>query len=773
MKRVLALILCLVLCLSLLPAAAAEDIVIIDTEEDPITIIEPKAPAEPEIAPAPAERNDFGEVAEGKCGDDMTWTLYDNGQLLIAGTGEMWGFPDEEPDYEAYADQVIFLDVREGVTSIGSWAFDENYVNLTKVAFPSTLKEIGNASFQGSGLVEVSFPEALETIVGWAFEDCGALKRIAFHGNAPDLNFSCFNGVTATVLYPADNQSWTAAKIQDYYSNHHINGSAENPASGTLNWKPVQFCGDFAYWMLSGGTLTISGTGSAWFAEDETSLFLPYYNQIEKAVVEEGITQLGNYIFQGLTKLKTVSLPETLRRIMSGAFAESGLTLVTIPASVTEIWYEAFRDCSSLKTVRFLGHAPEILMGCFEGVTATVYYPGDDKTWTNDKIQDYYDSCQIVGDPGEDHLTWVAVTAPKITTQPKSQSAATDATATFSVAASGGDLSYQWQYKKSASDSWHNSGLSSAKTATLKIKATNSVNGYQYHCVVTNAAGTTTSSAATLTVGTKPTITTQPKSVTAPKDTTVKFTVTATGATSYQWQYKKPASDTWYVSGSTGCKTAELTLTATEARSGFRFRCKVTNAAGSTYSDEVTLTVVTKPTISTQPKSVTAAAGSTASFTVSASGGGLSYQWQYKKNASDSWHNSSLSSAKTATLKIKATSSVDGYQYRCKVTNGAGSVYTEPATLTVNTGITAQPQSVTASVGETVSFTVEAEGATSYQWQCRTSASGSWFNSGLSTAKEPTLKIKATASVNGYQYRCKITNASGTVYTDVATLTVE
>ena len=47
MKRLLALLLCLVLCLSLIPAAAAEDIEIIDIEEEePITVVEPEEPAE-------------------------------------------------------------------------------------------------------------------------------------------------------------------------------------------------------------------------------------------------------------------------------------------------------------------------------------------------------------------------------------------------------------------------------------------------------------------------------------------------------------------------------------------------------------------------------------------------------------------------------------------------------------------------------------------------------------------------------------------------------
>lgn len=84
--------------------------------------------------------------------------------------------------------------------------------------------------------------------------------------------------------------------------------------------------------------------------------------------------------------------------------------------------------------------------------------------------------------------------------------------------------------------------------------------------------------------------------------------------------------------------------------------------------------------------------------------------------------------------------------------------------------ITTQPASQTAYADTTVHFTVKADGATSYQWQYRTSASGSWNKSKLSGCTTATLSVTATGARNGYQYRCKITNSAGTVNTNAATL---
>ena len=73
---------------------------------------------------------------------------------------------------------------------------------------------------------------------------------------------------------------------------------------------------------------------------------------------------------------------------------------------------------------------------------------------------------------------------------------------------------------------------------------------------------------------------------------------------------------------------------------------------------------------------------------------------------------------KTATLTVVSSATRDGYQYRCKVTDGEGNVnYSDSATLRVTTFKT-QPASYIGSEGEMVSFTVEATGeGLTYQGQ--------------------------------------------------------
>src|SRR5439155_10324351 len=107
----------------------------------------------------------------------------------------------------------------------------------------------------------------------------------------------------------------------------------------------------------------------------------------------------------------------------------------------------------------------------------------------------------------------------------------------------------------------------------------------------------------------------------------------------------------------------------------------VTNTAGSVTSNPATLTVnpaPVPPTITTQPASQTVTAGQTATFSVAATGTApLNYQWQKNGVA--------ISGATTVTYTTPPTTTADsGAQFTVVVTNGAGSVTSNPATLTVN-----------------------------------------------------------------------------------------
>ena len=314
-----------------------------------------------------------------------------------------------------------------------------------------------------------------------------------------------------------------------------------------------------------------------------------------------------------------------------------------------------------------------------------------------------------------------------ITTQPQSATVCIGSTTTFTVAASGSSLSYQWQYSTDGGSTWSSvSGGSGGTTASYKTSsATTGMNNYQYRVVITKSGCSqgTTSNAATLTVN--PTITTQPQSATVCVGSTATFIVVASGSSlSYQWQYY--SSSTWVsvTDGSGGTTSSYTTSSATTGMNGRQYRVVVTGGSCSTKatSSTVTLTVNSPPTITTQPASQPVCVGSTATFTVVASGSSLTYQWQYSTDGGSTWSSVSGGSGGTTSsyTTSSATTGMSNYQYRVVVNSGSCQVTSNAATLTVNSPptITTQPTSQPVCVGSTATFTVVASGSSlTYQWQ--------------------------------------------------------
>jgi hypothetical protein len=174
-----------------------------------------------------------------------------------------------------------------------------------------------------------------------------------------------------------------------------------------------------------------------------------------------------------------------------------------------------------------------------------------------------------------------------------------------------------------------------------------------------------------------PSITAQPANQTVNAGQVATFSITANGTgLSYQW-YKNGTAISGAISVS---YTTPATVTADN---GSAFYCLVSNAGGSITSSNVTLTVktvVSPPAITSQPANQTVTAGQTATFSISASGTGLLYNWYKNGNA--------IGGANLASYTTPAATTIDrGSAFYCVVSNAGGSVTSNSAILTVNSQV--------------------------------------------------------------------------------------
>jgi len=179
------------------------------------------------------------------------------------------------------------------------------------------------------------------------------------------------------------------------------------------------------------------------------------------------------------------------------------------------------------------------------------------------------------------------------------------------------------------------------------------------------------------------------------------------------------------------------------------------------------------PTITQQPAPQNVCAGSTANFSVTATGEGtLTYQWQ--QDGVDLYDGGNISGATTSALQVSNCQSADEADYRCVVTDNNGSTNSDAAALTLKaaTAITSDPSNQQVSAGGTAQFTVTATGAgtITYQWQ---KDSVDLTDGGdISGATTDTLQIANCESADEGYYRCVVTADCGSDTSNSATLTI-
>ena len=382
-------------------------------------------------------------------------------------------------------------------------------------------------------------------------------------------------------------------------------------------------------------------------------------------------------------------------------------------------------------------------------------------------------------------------TTASITTQPTNAGSCVGGTATFTIAAQGTGLVYQWQINTGSG--WSNlsndATYNGVTTATMTVSNVNAgMAGHQFRCVLSNTCTVSlTSDAGSLSIGTASSITSQPQPVTGCDGGTASFVLGATGSGNiYQWQLNTPSGWVNITNGGvySGATTATLTLTnITMVLNGYEFRCLLSNAGcpSVTASSAAILTVQALPSITGQPVSSTVCLGSGTSYSVTAQGTALTYQWQ--SNNGTGWTNLSNGAVYTGatglTLTISNTTlAMNGTQFRC-VVNGVcpPALISDAATLTVHAPATvsASPTDQEVCSGSAVTFTVSGTSVPTlnYQWQVSTNGGASWTDiSGANAASYTISNVPMSATAS--RYRCLLSNATcpAQVASTAAVLTV-
>ncbi len=332
-------------------------------------------------------------IDSGECGDNLTWTLDNDGTLTIDGTGDMWDYiPDSWHDSGIFVKTVI---IKDGVTSIGYAAFSEyefGYHSLKSVIIGNGVKTIGINAFSwcmdlenltignsvttiedgafyccGASLTNLIIPDSVETIGRGTFEMCGSLTNVILGESLTSIGNGAFSYCSSLeeIIIP---DSVTTIEDDAFYYCYSLKEVKIGDSVTTIEDDAFNNCSSLT-------SITVDTDNSSYSSDDNGVLFdknktllilYPAGNPNTSYEIPNGVETIGQEAFEYCENLTTVTIPNSIKSI--------------------ERW--AFSNCDNLKNAYYSGTEDQfnsITIGDYNDklTNADIYFPcGENTFWS-------------------------------------------------------------------------------------------------------------------------------------------------------------------------------------------------------------------------------------------------------------------------------------------------------------------------------------------------------------------------------------------------------
>lgn len=322
----------------------------------------------------PSSVKTIGEYAFYDCGSLTSAIIYEGVKRI--GGGAFAG-----------CENLTSVTIPDSVAEICDYTFLD-CESLLRVSLPKRATRIGDSAFRNCrSLKDVVIPDSVIEIGESAFADCDGLTGILIPENVTTIGDRAFCGCNGLIGIEVDpnNAAYCSVDGVLYDKNQIVLIQCPGGTTGTGFILDGVICiGDAAFADCTGLT------GIA-IPESVTDIGRDAFKNctgLTDIEISDGVAEIASGTFSGCEALLRATLPASVTTIGEKAFSDcTNLESVTIPASVKSIGSFVFDGCTELHEIRFLGSAPDFAASfsdaaLFDGLDATVFYPLDDATWT-------------------------------------------------------------------------------------------------------------------------------------------------------------------------------------------------------------------------------------------------------------------------------------------------------------------------------------------------------------------------------------------------------
>ena len=354
------------------------------------------APEEPSAPEAPSSSADTGTGDSGDTGHEdssssssepeeepqkIIWKISANGD----GTAELVGYD------QAGATPSGTVTLPEKVSGSTITSVDMSIGNkVTKIIIPGCIKKVGDLSYNNKSLQEVVVQKGVEELDG-SFNSCTNLRSVQLPSTLKAIDFVTFNnckklesivlpeGLTTLGMWAFSGAGVKEITIPATVTK--IESSVfHNSALETVTVKS-KIVGSS---MFDGCTKLESVTLNDNINRIESDAFYQC-GALKKIKMPKNLKEIGSYAFSGCTSLQVATMPASLSEIGSYAFRDcKALPQINVPSGVTELKSYTFSGCSSLKSIYIPRTVNEVGYYTFDGCSKLkdVYYQASESMWS-------------------------------------------------------------------------------------------------------------------------------------------------------------------------------------------------------------------------------------------------------------------------------------------------------------------------------------------------------------------------------------------------------